>query len=82
LDQSFVHQISDHPNDSAIVRAIIDMGKNLKQWVIAEGIEHRNSSDFSRGAARKDKATFLAVPCRRPIRSITTVGDNRNCRVR
>ena len=39
IDQSFVHQISDDPNDSVIVRAIIDMGKNLKQRVIAEGIE-------------------------------------------
>ena len=30
---------SDEPNDSTIVRAIIDMSKNLKQRVIAEGIE-------------------------------------------
>jgi diguanylate cyclase (GGDEF)-like protein/PAS domain S-box-containing protein len=39
IDQSFISQIPGEPNDSAIVRAIIDMGKNLKQRVIAEGIE-------------------------------------------
>jgi diguanylate cyclase (GGDEF)-like protein/PAS domain S-box-containing protein len=39
IDKSFVQQISGDPNDSAIVSAIIDMGKNLKQRVIAEGIE-------------------------------------------
>jgi diguanylate cyclase (GGDEF)-like protein/PAS domain S-box-containing protein len=39
IDQSFVNQVSGDPNKSAIVSAIIDMGKNLKQRVIAEGIE-------------------------------------------
>jgi len=39
IDQSFVRQISDDPSDSAIVLAIIDMSKNLKKRVIAEGIE-------------------------------------------
>jgi diguanylate cyclase len=39
IDQSFVHRITGDPNDSPIVSAIIDMGKNLKQRVIAEGIE-------------------------------------------
>jgi diguanylate cyclase (GGDEF)-like protein/PAS domain S-box-containing protein len=39
IDQSFVHRITADLDDSPIVSAIIDMGKNLKQRVIAEGIE-------------------------------------------
>jgi len=39
IDQSFVQRITSDPDDSPIVRAIIDMGKNLKELVIAEGIE-------------------------------------------
>jgi diguanylate cyclase (GGDEF)-like protein/PAS domain S-box-containing protein len=39
IDQSFVQQITGDPYDSAIVSAIIDMGKNLNQRVVAEGIE-------------------------------------------
>jgi diguanylate cyclase (GGDEF)-like protein len=39
IDQSFVRQITVDPDGSTIVSAIIDMGRNLKQRVIAEGIE-------------------------------------------
>ena len=46
IDKSFVQQISGNPNDSAIVSAIIDMGKNLKQRVIAEGIETEEQLAF------------------------------------
>ncbi|MGD0404873.1 MAG: EAL domain-containing protein [Candidatus Acidiferrales bacterium] len=46
IDQSFVQRITDDPDDSAIVRAIIDMGKNLKLRVIAEGIETKKQLAF------------------------------------
>jgi diguanylate cyclase (GGDEF)-like protein/PAS domain S-box-containing protein len=46
IDQSFVHRITANPDDSPIVRAIIDMGKNLKQRVIAEGIETQEQLAF------------------------------------
>jgi diguanylate cyclase (GGDEF)-like protein len=46
IDKSFVQQISGDPNDSAIVSAIIDMGKNLKQRVVAEGIETQEQLAF------------------------------------
>jgi diguanylate cyclase (GGDEF)-like protein/PAS domain S-box-containing protein len=48
IDQSFVSQITANPDDSAIVSAIIDMGKNLKQRVIAEGIETQEQLAFLR----------------------------------
>ena len=46
IDQSFVHRITGDPDDSPIVRAIIDMGKNLKQRVVAEGIETQEQLAF------------------------------------
>jgi diguanylate cyclase (GGDEF)-like protein len=46
IDPSFVREISDDPNDSAIVSAIIDMGRNLEQRVIAEGIETHEQLAF------------------------------------
>jgi diguanylate cyclase (GGDEF)-like protein/PAS domain S-box-containing protein len=39
IDRSFVRQISGETNDSPIISAIIDLGKNLRHLVIAEGIE-------------------------------------------
>ncbi len=46
IDQSFVQRITSDPDDSPIVSAIIDMGKNLKQRVIAEGIETQEQLAF------------------------------------
>ena len=41
IDQSFVREISGSPDNSTIVSAIINMGRNLNRRVIAEGVETR-----------------------------------------
>jgi predicted signal transduction protein with EAL and GGDEF domain len=46
IDQSFVHQITDNPDESTIVNAIINMGKTLKLLVVAEGIETREQRAY------------------------------------
>jgi diguanylate cyclase (GGDEF)-like protein/PAS domain S-box-containing protein len=46
LHQSFVQEISADPEDATIVDAMINIGKSLKQRVIAEGVETRAQLKF------------------------------------
>ncbi len=46
IDQSFVHEITAHPDRTPIVSAVISMGKGLHHRVIAEGVETRSQLDF------------------------------------
>ncbi|PKO90342.1 MAG: diguanylate cyclase [Betaproteobacteria bacterium HGW-Betaproteobacteria-12] len=41
IDQSFVRDMATNRDDAAIVGAVIDMGRNLRQRVVAEGVETR-----------------------------------------
>ena len=46
IDQSFVSRVTRNPDDAAIAKAVIAMGKSLKQCVIAEGVETPEQYEF------------------------------------
>ena len=46
VDQSFIRDLADDPDDAAIVRAIIAMGQTLRLKVVAEGVETEEQSNY------------------------------------
>jgi len=46
VDQSFVRQITASPDDTAIVTAVISMGRGLNLRVVAEGVETQEELSF------------------------------------
>jgi EAL domain-containing protein (putative c-di-GMP-specific phosphodiesterase class I) len=58
----FVQEITADPRDAAIVSAMINMGRSMKQRIIAKGVETSANSSFC-GArdARRDRAIISVV---------------------
>lgn len=46
IDQSFVRNINVDPDDSAIIKALISLGKSLGIGIVAEGIENHTQCNF------------------------------------
>ena len=40
IDQSFIHNIAGDPDNAAVVRAVISIGRSMQMKVIAEGVEN------------------------------------------
>lgn len=48
IDKTFVDDIATHPDDAAIVKAIIAMAHGLQMKVVSEGVETKGQLDFLR----------------------------------
>ncbi|MBT9520459.1 MAG: EAL domain-containing protein [Dechloromonas sp.] len=59
IDQSFVQDIDIDVDDASIVKAMIGMGKSLKQRVIAEGVETESQLAFLRKLQCDEGQGFL-----------------------
>ncbi|TVP88888.1 MAG: bifunctional diguanylate cyclase/phosphodiesterase [Pseudomonadaceae bacterium] len=46
IDQSFVRDCTQDPNDAEIIRAIIALGLNMQLKLVAEGVEQQEQLDF------------------------------------
>src|SRR3546814_6747428 len=65
IDQSFVRDLADTPDDAAIVRALIGLGKSLSIRIVAEGIEQSSQAallskwgcDYGQGYLRSEEHT-------------------------
>ncbi|PKO49572.1 MAG: hypothetical protein CVU28_15730, partial [Betaproteobacteria bacterium HGW-Betaproteobacteria-21] len=59
IDQTFVHDIGAQTDDATIVSAVIGMGINLRQRVIAEGVETHEQLAFLRTRLCDEGQGFL-----------------------
>lgn len=63
LHQSFVQEITTDPGDAAIVSAMINLGRSLKQRVIAEGVETQAQLKFlQRHGCGEGQGNFFSPP--------------------
>ncbi len=62
IDRAFVVGIPQEPNDCAIAQAIVTMGQQLRQEIVAEGVETREQMTFLRNLGCDQLQGYLFSP--------------------
>ncbi len=63
IDQGFIRNLENDPNDAAIIKAIIGLGKSLNLSVTAEGVETEAQVDFlTKGRLRRGAGLLFRAP--------------------
>ena len=63
IDRAFVAEVTDNPEDAAIIKAIIAMAHSLRLKVVAEGVETERQCNFLRAiGCDQMQGYFLAKP--------------------
>ena len=62
IDRSFVIGVPDEENDCAIAQAIVTMGKQLRQEIVAEGVETQAQMKFLRSLGCDQLQGYLFSP--------------------
>ncbi len=66
IDQSFVRDVATNPDDATLVGTIVQMGRNLKMDVVAEGVENEEQLSFLQ---RLDCTYVQGMLCGSPMSS-------------
>jgi diguanylate cyclase (GGDEF)-like protein len=63
IDRSFIRDIQEDNQDFALLKAIVNMGRSMQMWVIAEGVEDRVQADLlSKAGCHEAQGYYFGRP--------------------
>lgn len=76
IDKSFINEIPHNEDDSAIVMAILELGKAMRMRVVAEGVETAEQLSFlKRNGCQAFQGYYYSVPTPNPVIGPSEPGD-------